>query len=260
MNNPIATKHRPDSSELSPLERRLADIEYWPIAQLEPYERNARRHPEQQLRRLAASIKEFGFALPVLAAPDGSVICGHARIKAARRVGLQELPVLIAAGWSEAQIRAFRLADNRLAELGEWDNEILSVELSAVIELDEVPIDVLGWGAEDIELAAGDPNTDDPVAAAKPARAPADQIARLDDAWWLGRHQLLCEAAREIGKECAGGRGAVDAETDIFLSCVDEALRRWESLTGTRALLAATGESFVDVAQRRNGNHRGGGK
>lgn len=105
-----------------------------------------------------ASISELGFALPVLVDSEGAIIAGHARVEAARRLNTVEVPILIASDWSKAQVRAYRLADNRLAELASWDDELLAIELSALIELDEIPIEVLGWETAEIDLITdGDP-------------------------------------------------------------------------------------------------------
>jgi len=124
------------------LQHRLGPIEYHPIGSLTAYEKNPRRHPEKQIVKLAASIREFGFALPVLVDADRTIIAGHARVEAARRLGVAEVPVLVAADWSKEQERAYRLADNRLAELATWDDELLAIELSALIEVNQVAIEL----------------------------------------------------------------------------------------------------------------------
>lgn len=185
------------TAELSAVSRRLGPIEYQPIASLTAYEKNPRRHTEKQLVKLMASIREFGFALPVLVDVERTIIAGHARVEAARRLNIAEVPVLVASDWSKAQVWAYRLADNRLAELASWDEELLAIELSALIELDEVPIEMLGWETAEIDLItdgdakaseATDPADDVP-------EPPANPVSRPGDLWLLGSHRLLCASS-----------------------------------------------------------------
>lgn len=117
-------KQPPRLNHIDALERQLGPIEYRPVTELTAYERNPRKHPERQLVSLAASIAEFGFAMPVLVDEVGIIIAGEARVAAAKQLGMEAVPVLIAHHWSPAQVRAYRLADNRLAELASWDEEI----------------------------------------------------------------------------------------------------------------------------------------
>lgn len=111
------------------LEERALGVVLRPIGELKPYTRNARSHPRAQLERLAASIQEFGFLIPILADREDRIIAGHARIEAARLLGLATVPTIGIDHLSEAQIRAFRIADNRLAELASWDEHALALEL-----------------------------------------------------------------------------------------------------------------------------------
>ena len=184
---------------LSALERRLGPIEYHPTTSLTAYEKNPRRHPEKQIIKLMASISEFGFALPVLVDAERTIIAGHARIEAARRLNISEVPVLVATDWSKAQVRAYRLADNRLAELASWDDELLAIELSALIEIEEVSIEVLGWETAEIDLMMdADPqasNSNDPADAI--IELPAAPVSRQGDMWLLGGHRLLCASSLE---------------------------------------------------------------
>ena len=134
------------------LDHRLGPIEYRSPATLTAYAGNPRRHPEKQIVKLMASIQEFGFALPVLVDDDNTIIAGEARILAAKRLGLAEVPVIVADHWSKAQVRAYRLADNRLAELSRWDEDALAIELAAIIELDESSVELLGWETAEIDV------------------------------------------------------------------------------------------------------------
>ena len=105
----------------SALEQRLGVIEYRPLAALQAYAGHARKHPEKQIVQLVASMREFGFALPVLVDTEGVLVTGHARIEAARRLGLEQVPVLVADRWSKAQVQAYRLRhlQQRAKEPGE---------------------------------------------------------------------------------------------------------------------------------------------
>lgn len=131
-----------------------AKVEIWALEDLLPYARNARTHPEEQIAQIAQSIEEFGWTIPVLAAPDGTIIAGHGRVLAATKLGISEVPVIVAHGWSDDQRRAYTLADNRLAETSEWDEEILRAELADLAAAD-VDLNMIGWTAEDLaDLAA----------------------------------------------------------------------------------------------------------
>ena len=184
-------------NELAALEQRLGPIEYRPIASLKRFENNPRKHPEKQLVKIEASIREFGFAAPVLIDEHNTIIAGEARIEAARRAGLTEVPVIVAHHWSAAQVRAYRLADNRLAELASWDKEALAIELAAIIEFDESPIEVLGWETAEIDLILDDAEVSDAGGSstdpADEQLAPSDNpVTREGDLWQLGSHRLLC--------------------------------------------------------------------
>ena len=186
-----AVATRPNS--LAALEQRLGPIDYRAITSLTTYKNNPRKHPEKQLVKLAASIREFGFAIPVLVDEQGVVIAGEARVIAAKRIGLTQIPVIVAHHWSQAQVRAYRLADNRLAELSKWDGEALAIELSALIELDESPIEILGWDTGEIDLILADSASD---AGSDPAdeqfELPANAVTRAGDLWLIGEHRLVC--------------------------------------------------------------------
>ena len=98
-------------------------VERWPLDRLIPYARNARTHSEEQVAQIAASIREFGFTNPVLIDEAGGIIAGHGRVLAARKLGIADVPVMAAIGWTEAQKRAYVIADNKLTENAGWDKE-----------------------------------------------------------------------------------------------------------------------------------------
>ncbi|WFU37587.1 ParB/Srx family N-terminal domain-containing protein [Bradyrhizobium sp. CB82] len=111
-----------------------AVVEVWPIGRLRPYERNSRRHSPEQIEQIAASIRQWGWTMPILAADDGMVLAGHGRLAAGKLIGIAEVPVIVARGWSETQKRAYVIADNRLTDASDWDDEMLRLELSDLLE------------------------------------------------------------------------------------------------------------------------------
>lgn len=120
----------------------------WPPGRFKPYGRNARTHDEDQITRLAASITQVGFLDPIEVTPDGEILAGHGRLEAAKRLGMTEIPVLVHAGLSAQQVTAYRLANNRLAELSGWDRLTLAAEVQALEELGPVP--ELGFSDEEL--------------------------------------------------------------------------------------------------------------
>lgn len=125
-------------------------VERWPIDKLVPYARNARTHSDEQVAQIAASIFEWGFTNPVLVDEDGMIIAGHGRVLAARKLLYKEVPVVVAKGWSDAQKRAYVLADNKLALNAGWDNELLHLELH---DLNEADFTLALTGFSDVELS-----------------------------------------------------------------------------------------------------------
>lgn len=186
------------SNQLDALQRKLGVIGYVPADSLTPFEGNPRKHPEKQIIKLMASLREYGVAMPILIDANNVVIAGHAVLEAAKRLGIKHVPVLVADQWSSAQVRAYRLSSNRLAELSQWDDALLKIELAAIIEFDETPIEILGWETGEIDLLM---STDDPAPAEDPADVvpePAGEaVTKPGDLWYLGKHRLLCASSLE---------------------------------------------------------------
>jgi DNA modification methylase len=162
---------------------------------LVPYARNARTHSDAQVARIAASIREFGWTNPILVDGDRGVIAGHGRLLAARKLGMAEVPVIELSHLSEAQKRAYILADNRLALDAGWDEELLRIELGDLRDLG-FDLDLTGFGADEIGkllIDAGDGLTDPDLV----PEAPENPVSRLGDAWVLGRHRLMCGDATD---------------------------------------------------------------
>lgn len=128
-------------------------VERRATASLIPYARNARTHSPAQVSQIAASIREWGWTTPVLVSEDGTIIAGHGRILAAQQLGLAEVPVMVARGWTEAQRRAYVIADNQLSLNAGWDNETLLNELGD-LEASGFNVDLLGFDADDLEKMA----------------------------------------------------------------------------------------------------------
>jgi ParB-like chromosome segregation protein Spo0J len=131
-------------------------IERWPLDKLIPYARNARTHSDEQIARIAASIIEFGWSNPILVGPDGVIIAGHARVSAARKLRMTEVPVIVLNHLSATQRRALILADNQLALNAGWDEEMLRIELDALRE-GNFDLDLVGFSDEELENFLRDP-------------------------------------------------------------------------------------------------------
>jgi len=130
--------------------RMAKDIQLWLVDKLIPYARNPRTHSDAQVAQIAASIAEFGFNNPILVDTKAGIIAGHGRLLAARKLGLTEVPVIVLDHLSEAQKRAYVIADNKLAENAGWDDDLLRIEIEA---LQDESFDVSLLGFEDVELA-----------------------------------------------------------------------------------------------------------
>src|SRR5438477_10960940 len=180
-------------------------VERWPVEKLIPYARNARTHSPAQVDQIAASIKEWGWTNPVLVGEDNTLIAGHGRVLAARKLRISEVPVMVALGWTEAQKRAYAIADNKLTLNGGWDEELLGLELG---ELEVLGFDLARIGFSEDERAAlasqGNPGLTDPDDVPE---VPKNPISIPGDVWLLGSHRLLCgdstvaaDVAKVLGK------------------------------------------------------------
>lgn len=190
-------------------------VEHWPLDRVRPYARNPRTHSDEQVAQIAASIVEFGWTNPVLVSGDGTVIAGHGRLDAARRLGLGTVPVLVLDHLSEAQRRAYVIADNKLALNAGWNEELLAAELHA---LNGDGFDLALTGFDETELdrlmapldEAGDNETEaDGNEAPEPPRNPVTQPG---DLWCLGSHRLLCgdsTKSEDVARVMNGDRAAL---------------------------------------------------
>lgn len=165
-------------------------IEMWDIGRVKPYERNPRKN-ENAIDAVAASINEFGFRVPIVVDGEGVVIAGHTRLKAAEKLGLAKVPVHVAKELTPEQVRALRIADNKTAELSQWDMELLPLEL-AELKAADFDLALLGFSAEDLSAImapAGNEGLTDPDDV---PGAPDAATTVPGDIWVLGNHRLMC--------------------------------------------------------------------
>lgn len=165
------------------------------VASLIPYARNSRTHSPDQVDQIAASIREWGWTTPVLIDEAGGLIAGHGRVMAAKKLKIAEVPAMVASGWTDAQKRAYVIADNKLALNAGWDTEMLRVEFA---ELQDAgySVDLTGFNADEIaallvEKTAGLTNPDDVP------EAPAEPVSVLGDVWVLGNHRIACGSSTD---------------------------------------------------------------
>ncbi|HZZ80636.1 MAG TPA: DNA modification methylase [Gemmataceae bacterium] len=165
-------------------------VELWSISRVKPYDKNPRLN-DDAVDAVAASIREFGFRQPIVVDAESVIICGHTRFKAAQKLGLEKVPVHVAKDLSPEKIKAFRIADNKTAELAEWNYDLLPIELG---ELQAMNYDLGLLGFDEDELAMLlDPGVKDGLCDPDEVPAPPDAaITQPGDLWLLGNHRLLC--------------------------------------------------------------------
>src|SRR5580704_8976868 len=161
----------------------------WPIDRPIPYARNSRKIPERAIDKVAASIQEFGWRVPIVVDKDGVVICGHTRLLAAKKLGLREVPVHVADNLTPAQVKAYRLMDNRSHQDTDWDLDLLGPELEDLAGLD-FDLSLTGFDQHEIDKFLADPDDEDRANAAPPV--PDDPVTRPGDLWICGKHRIIC--------------------------------------------------------------------
>jgi DNA modification methylase len=166
------------------------NITLWNLDKIIPYARNARKIPEAAVDKVAASIREFGWRQPIVVDREGVVVCGHARRLAAQKLGLKEVPVHVAENLSPAQVRAYRLLDNRSHEETSWDEDLLGLELLDLKGMG-VDLDLTGFDSDEIDeyLQRGSGGRCDEDAVPE---IPETPVSAVGDLWSMGRHRLLC--------------------------------------------------------------------
>ncbi|MCK6458192.1 MAG: ParB N-terminal domain-containing protein, partial [Phycisphaerae bacterium] len=165
-------------------------IEQRPLAEIKPYEKNPRIN-DAAVDAVAESVRRFGFRQPIVVDVDGVIVCGHTRFRAALKLGLTEVPVHVATDLTPEQIRAYRIADNKTAELAQWNLELLPIELG---ELKDAGIDwsLLGFDADELAVML-DPGVKQGLTDPDDVPEPPDEaITQPGDLWLMGDHRLLC--------------------------------------------------------------------
>jgi ParB-like chromosome segregation protein Spo0J len=165
-------------------------VELIEIGRVIPYARNPRRN-ENAITKVAASIKEYGFRQPIVVDEEMVIIAGHTRLQAAQSLGLKKVPVHIADGLTLAQIKAYRLADNRTHEDAEWDDDLLAIELGELGELG-FDLDLTGFDAVELEELLGNAAIDGLTDDDEVPEAPEIPVSKEGDIWLLGDHRLIC--------------------------------------------------------------------
>lgn len=184
--------------------------EQWPasqptmkaIAELKPHPRNAKTHPPEQIKVIAGLIEKHGWTNPVLIDPKGRIIAGHGRVEAAKTLGISEVPCLIARGWTEAEIRAYVIADNKAAEMAGWDMDRLKIELE---ELGREGINLEGLGFDSAELEDFFKEVDEREASKSLADRfgiPPFSVLNAREGWWQQRKAawLALGIKSEVGR------------------------------------------------------------
>ena len=178
----------------------LGPVEQVPIDLLKPYAGNARTHSDKQLATIVRSLESFGWMNPLIAERDGTIIAGHGRWLAARQLGLTRCPVIRAEHLTPDAARAYRLADNRIAELSGWDRDILEIELQHLTSVDlDFNIETIGWDHAELDLLLDpekEPEGGDPADAEVPLPQ-AVAVTRPGELWLLGKHRLVCASSLE---------------------------------------------------------------
>lgn len=185
----------------------------WPIDRPIPYARNSRKIPERAIDKVAASINEFGWRVPIVVDKDGVIICGHTRLLAAKKLGLQQVPVHVADNLTPAQVKAYRLMDNRSHDESDWDVELLGPELEDLRDLD-FDLSLTGFDQHEIDSFLADSELEDLANAVPPV--PDDPVARLGDLWLCGKHRILCgdSTSPDAVARLIGGRNPLLLVTD----------------------------------------------
>ena len=189
------------------MKQRQLTVTYKRVDELIPYVNNARTHSDEQITQIASSIKEFGFNNPILTDGENGVIAGHGRLLAAKKLGMREVPTIELSGMSDAQKRAYILADNKLALDAGWDEELLKIELED-LKLEGVDLDGIGFSEDELDnlLVSEEPSdeSEPEVPEAKP-----DPVSKKGDVWILGVHRLMCgdsTSATDVSKLLGGGK------------------------------------------------------
>ena len=250
-------------------------IEFWRLDRLVPFARNARTHSDEQVAQIAASIAAFGFNNPVLVDTNAGIIAGHGRFLAARKLGLDEIPVVVLDHLSETQKRAYILADNRIGENAGWDEEVLAAELGD-LQTADWRLELLGFSEEEVArlLAETEPVVEVPAEVEEEIpEAPVEPVTRPGDVWLIGKHRLICGDCRDYGTVARLFDGVVanvaitsppyatqreyDPESG-FKPVPPEEYSEWfrDVAANIAAILAADGSYFLNIKEHAGDGER----
>ena len=172
-------------------------VEHWDIERLIPYARNSRTHSEAQIAQIAASMKEWGVTSAVLVDEDGGIIAGHGRVLAARKLGKTQMAVMVAKGWTDAQKKAYVIADNKLALNAGWDDDLLALELAELADLG-FDLDLTGFTHDELSLLNPEELPEGLTDEDAVPEVQAEPVSKLGDVWVLGKHRLMCGDSTSI--------------------------------------------------------------
>lgn len=194
------TSSAPAQPDTKPTPWTASRVTQTPIGDLVPYAQNSRTHSQKQIAQIKASVARFGFVTPILMDGSGVIIAGHGRFEAAKALGMASVPTVVADHLTPAEVRALRIADNRLAELSEWDRDALQIEFADLMDLTlcgelDLDLEITGFEMPQIDLLiSGDAAPAETETAPLPERGRLP-VSRPDDLWQLGDHRLLCADA-----------------------------------------------------------------
>ncbi len=210
----------------------MNQIEHLLVSSLIPYARNSRTHSDEQVSQIAGSIREFGFTNPVLIDADGTIIAGHGRVMAAKKLGLETVPCIRLGHLTPSQVRAYVIADNKLALNAGWDDQMLRSELESLQE-DDFNMDLTGFSDEELaellepEVVEGETDPD------QTPEVPVEPITKLGDVWILGNHRLMCGDSTSID---AVNRLMKSEKADICFTSPPYALGKSIALSGNKSM------------------------
>lgn len=236
-----------------PANKQFPNYKTVSVASLVPYARNSRTHSQQQVDKIAASIREFGFLNPIIVDGENGIIAGHGRVMAAQKLGLADLPVIEASHLTEAQRRAYVIADNRLALDAGWDNDLLKIELQD-LDAQGFDLNLTGFSVDEIANFLTEPTeglTDEDAV----PEVPAVPVTVEGDVWVLGRHRLMCGDSTSIDAVDRLLNGAsidlvhTDPPYGISESAAKRVSRETNSLAKSNSHLPEFNDATTDAAR-----------
>jgi ParB-like chromosome segregation protein Spo0J len=165
-------------------------VTYLPVGSLTDYRNNPRTHTKSQVQKIADSIRFFGFTNPVLIDDQSVIVAGHGRVRAAKLLEMQQVPTIKLSSLTPAQVRAYVIADNRLALDAGWDDDILKIELQQLIVDSEIDVSLTGFEIAEIDLIIQSNGSSDKAEVVRIEDGPS--VSQAEDLWLLGRHRILC--------------------------------------------------------------------